>query len=325
MREDSINTLVSSYGIQQPVITFIRHNENRTYKIDDRVDNKSYLLRIHQPFKENMAGLQHTYDGLLGELEMLEMMASTSHLIAQIPIRNHDGDFITSLEYEGQKLNCSVLTWLQGRDLHKEDLTDAVFVAKLGSQIAELHTFFRQYDLIDPDKRPIQGMQYNAQLVKTIKRGSELKLFTPSDVDVIEDTIRLINSRLENLGNSAAWGLVHGDLNKGNVLVTSDGEMSFIDFGFFGPGYYLLDVAMGASMVPTEHRRVFLEGYYSQSDVPKPNLLLLEGFMLVAIIGYYAFQMDNESVHPWMRERMPVLCEKYCRPFLAGESIFYTV
>lgn len=326
MTDEYLFAILYGYGIQQPVITFLRHNENRTYKVDDAANGNSYLLRVHQPFKQNMTGPQHTYDGLSSELEMLEALAGQSRLRVQTPVRNQDGDLVTVIEYEGQSLNCSVLTWLEGRDLKKEDLMDAEFVTKVGADIAELHTFFRGYRATGLDKRPSQGVEYNNRLVTSIKRGYELGLFTASDVQIIEDSIQLINGRLEEQEDTTDyWGLIHGDLSLGNILVTLDGKISFIDFGFFGPGFYLLDVAMGAMMIPTEHREVFLGGYYGQSHIPQRDILLIEGFMLIAIIGYYAFQMENESVHPWMRERMPVLCTKYCRPFLSGERIFYIV
>lgn len=328
MTEEYLFLILKSYGMEQPVITFIRHNENRTYKVDDEANGNAFLMRIHQPFKPSMAGPQHTYDGLLSELEMLEALALEGQigLRVQAPIRNQDGDLVTVIEYEGQSLNCSLLTWLEGRDLEKEDLMDAEFVTKVGADIAELHSFFRGYRATGLDKRPSQGIEYNNKLVITIKRGYELGLFTASDVQVIEDSIRLINARLEEQGDTTDyWGLIHGDLSLGNILVTPDGKMSFIDFGFFGPGYYLLDVAMGAMMIPTEHRGAFLGGYYGQSHIPQHDMILIEGFMLIAIIGYYAFQMENEAVHPWMRERMPVLCAKYGLPFLSGERIFYSV
>jgi Ser/Thr protein kinase RdoA (MazF antagonist) len=111
----------------------------------------------------------------------------------------------------------------------------------------------------------------------------------------------------------------------GNIIRTRDGELSFIDFGFFGPGYYYTDVAMGAMMVPSELRDIFLKGYYGNDHAGQDKLVLLEGFMLLAIIGYYVFQMENESVHVWMRERMPKLCADYCKPYLSGERIFYSV
>ena len=104
--------------------------------------------------------------------------------------------------------------------------------------------------------------------------------------------------------------------------MTSNGELCFIDFGFFGPGYNYTDVAMGAMMVPSEHRDKFLKGYYGSDHTGKEKLVMLEGFMLLAIIGYYVFQMENESVHAWMRERMPKLCADYCMPSCCSWCIF---
>ncbi|MGM1050449.1 MAG: phosphotransferase enzyme family protein [Bacillota bacterium] len=326
MTNDVLIDILNKYGIYEPIIKFLRHNENRTYKIDDTVSGNSYLLRIHQPLKDNMTGLQHTYHGLLTELEMLENLAAQTDLIVQSPVRNRYGDLLTVIEHEGRSLNCSVLTWLEGRDLQKEDVSDQNVVTKLGDQIADLHSFFRYYKGVSPDKRPSQGMDYNHQMLTKIKRGLELGLFAPSDVHIIEETITLINLRLENIGKSAhTWGLIHGDLSMGNIIVTSQAEMSFIDFGFFGFGYYLLDVSMGALLIPSEHRNNFLEGYYGHEEITEEDIFLLEGLMLVAIIGYYAFQIENETVHPWMRERMPLLCANHCIPYLSGERIFYNL
>ncbi|WP_237691107.1 phosphotransferase enzyme family protein [Paenibacillus caui] len=193
-------------------------------------------------------------------------------------------------------------------------------------QIAVLHSFFTQYRHDGLEKRPSQGIDYNEQMIKVIKGGLELELFTPADVSIIEKTIKLINSRLEVKRNSTdTWGLIHGDLGMGNIIINAKGEISFIDFGFFGSGYYLLDVAMGALMIPAEHRDIFLKGYFGHHDLHTDDIVLLEGFMLMAIIGFYAFQMENESVHALMRERMPQLCAKHCRPFLSGERIFYNI
>lgn len=40
------------------------------------------------------------------------------------------------------------------------------------------------------------------------------------------------------------------EVSLGNIIMTPEGEFSFIDFGFFGHGYYYTDVAMGAMMIP---------------------------------------------------------------------------
>ncbi len=110
MQHEQLQDILIQYGIREPEITFIRHNENRTYKVKGH-DGSPYLLRIHQPVKDGMAGLQHTYDGLLGELQMLEAMSDRDHLLVQRPLRNRKGDLITIIELEGKRWNrlCAVL------------------------------------------------------------------------------------------------------------------------------------------------------------------------------------------------------------------------
>ncbi|WP_237691108.1 hypothetical protein [Paenibacillus caui] len=55
---------------------------------------------------------------------MLEELAGQTSLKVQSPIRNQDGDFVTIIEHEGKRLNCSMLTWLEGGDLDKKDVTE---------------------------------------------------------------------------------------------------------------------------------------------------------------------------------------------------------
>jgi len=315
--------LLGRYDIHQPEVIFLRHNENRTYRINDGT-GMSYLLRIHDPFNDEMKGLQHTYDGILGELQMLEKLGSWSTSEVQTPVRNKDGELITIIEDEDKLLNCSLLTWLDGRDMIKSDASNHELVNKLGEQLAELHSFFRQYEHSGMELRPSQGRAYNERMIRVIHSGVQKNLFTSSDTNIIDQTLQLINSRLEYPGE-AGPDLIHGDLGMGNIIITTKGEVRFIDFGFFGTGYALLDVAMGAMMLPSEQRDSFLKSYFRERVITAKDLLQLEGFMLVAIIGYYVFQMGNELLHAWMRERMPKLCAEYCRPFLNGESIYYKI
>lgn len=323
MTTDVLQQIVKSYGIRQPVITYLRHSENRTYRVED-LDGHKYLLRIHRPVKDSMAGLQHTYEGLLGELEMLEKLAAKSRQKIQSPLRQLNGNLIHVMEYEGKQLNSSMLTWLEGRDIQREDVASIEMAKKLGAQIAELHAFFRTYKSAGLQHRPSQDIAYNERMVHTVRQGIEKGLFAADDIDTIDETIQLINSRLHKLGITAeTWGLIHGDLGVGNTIIDDIGEASFIDFGFFGTGYYLTDVAMGTFMFPSGHRDAFMESYYDYLGVQPYDLELVEGFMLVAIIGFYAFELGNEAFHDWMRERMPKLCADYCRPYLLGERIFY--
>ena len=59
MTQEKLLNLLNRYDIQQQEVIFLRHNENRTYRVND-ITGKSYLLRIHDPLIDGMKGLQHT-------------------------------------------------------------------------------------------------------------------------------------------------------------------------------------------------------------------------------------------------------------------------
>jgi len=57
--------------------------------------------------------------------------------------------------------------------------------------------------------------------------------------------------------------------------------------------------------------------------MPEDAIVIIEGFMLMSVLGYYAFHMEYEKIHPWIHERMPLLCQQHCQPYLNGERILY--
>lgn len=100
--------------------------------------------------------------------------------------------------------------------------------------------------------------------------------------------------------------------------------ISMIDFCLYGYGYYLFDAAGAALIFNGKERDIFLSGYTKQTaPLTEQEIRLMEGFMLIFTLGYFSFQMANESRHAWMKERMPKLCSKYCRPYVENRSIFY--
>ena len=70
LSEKLFSNVLEEYGIIQSEITFLRHNENKTFKVIDRTNN-AYLFRVHQPATENLLGLQHKKEGLQYEMQLL--------------------------------------------------------------------------------------------------------------------------------------------------------------------------------------------------------------------------------------------------------------
>ena len=322
LSEKLLINVLQEYGIQQPEITFLRHNENKTFKVIDQINNK-YLLKVHQPATENLLGLQHKKEGLQYEMQLLYNISQKSDITVPVPVCNQQGDFITEITLTDKVINCTLTKWIDGRDVQKEDLSNHEFVYGLGNSTAKLHRYFYSYYEVPHHVRPEYGKSKIRIMLEQIYGGVEKRLFSQKDFNIVEQSLLLIASRFESLDRRTSWGIIHGDLNMSNILITGQKGCAFIDFSLFGYGYYLLDVAMAALNSTSEKRSFFLKGYFGNDAISDETMTLLEGFMLMSIFGYYAFHMENKKIHPWITERMPLLCANRCKPFLSGDRIIY--
>lgn len=332
--------IIQNYNMEKPVVSYIRHNENLTYHVDDEASGQKYLLRIHQAAYASMTGIQHTLPGLEAEMNLLHELNTTTTLRVQHPVRNVSGDWVTVWTSEaGKEICCTVLEWIEGRDIQQGERLTTEQIYDLGVQLQTLHQYGRvqvegndhqrtgrEMSQLDRTKvRPAYGNTHeNLVMLGQLEEGVRLGIFTTEDFDLLRETFENINEQLETYPHDAkTWGVIHGDITRNNLLITDEG-ISMIDFCLHGYGYYLFDAGGAALMFNRKERDIFLSGYTKQiAPLTDRDIRLMEGFMLIFTLGYYAFQMANESRHEWMKDRMPKLCSKYCRPYVQSESIFY--
>lgn len=79
------------YSFIEPINEFIRHNENITFRVINKRDNRKYILRIHKPIFDGFLGLQHTRDGLQSEMVFLREIDQKNILKVQRPVVNQEG------------------------------------------------------------------------------------------------------------------------------------------------------------------------------------------------------------------------------------------
>ncbi|WP_413406194.1 phosphotransferase enzyme family protein [Paenibacillus amylolyticus] len=319
--------IIQNYTIEKPVVSYIRHNENLTYHVVDEASGQKYLLRIHQAAYASMTGIQHTLPALEAEMNLLQELNATTALRVQHPVRNASGEWVTVWKSEaGKEICCTVLEWIEGRDIQQGERLTTEQIYDLGAQLQMLHQYGREQNQTDQTKvRPAYGNSHeNLVMLGQLEEGVRLGIFTTEDFDLLRETFENINEQLETYPQHAGtWGIIHGDITRNNLLITEQG-ISMIDFCLHGYGYYLFDAGGAALMFNREERDIFLSGYTKQiAPLTDRDIRLMEGFMLIFTLGYYAFQMANESRHEWMKDRMPKLCSKYCRPYVQNERIFY--
>lgn len=325
MNDKMISEILKEYPIHVSSVAFIRHNENLTYKVIDETSGMSYLLRIHKAVTPNLSGLQHTHEGLRMEMVLLQELSERTNLLVQTPVRNIAGEWVTQVTIVGEVIYCTLLQWIEGRDIQKDEVISKEHIFHLGEQVHNLHQFGSIAGARMREVRPTYSdITENESMLKQLELGVSLGVFEAHDFIIVKRFFEFLNARLENYPQTAnTWGIIHADINKGNLLVTQDG-IAIIDFCLFGYGYYLFDVAGGVLSFKQEERDHFIAGYIGESaTLTEKDMKVLEGFMILFILGFYAFHMENEDKHTWMKERMPIFCNTYCLPYIENQSIFY--
>jgi hypothetical protein len=99
-----------------------------------------------------------------------------------------------------------------------------------------------------------------------------------------------LQSRLLSLSHdSPAYGLIHGDVIRANALVQPDGNVTVIDFDWYGPGWRAYDIASYLLTIhgdPNEqsYAEAFLSGYDSVRALAADEYKLLPLFEAVRAV-----------------------------------------
>lgn len=310
-----------NYSFIDPEVQFIRHNENITYKVTEKRTGDAYLLRIHKPIAPNMQGIQTTRGAIQSELEFLQAWSIFTEWPVQIPFPNRAGELISSMIIDCEEIHCSVLQWINGELMSKEDFSNESMVCMLGKRIGHLHQFSRSYRHPSSILRPEYGTEWINTMLAQLRSGQQIGVISIRQLEVMENVFSKVTTPIQGLIQvTGQWGFIHADIHHSNLIYTSNG-ISLIDFGLSGFGPYAMDIAMAALFIKKELRDCLLSSY--STIIPgEINIELLEALTFLAIAGHYAFVVSREEKHMWVRECMPRFIEHYCEPYLAGKSVF---
>lgn len=318
-----IEEVLLKYPFVEPIVEFIRHNENITYKVTEKDSENTYLLRLHKPITKNMQGIQTKREAIQSELEYLLAWSSDSEIPVQIPVLNLNGELVTSVVIECEEVHCSVLKWISGETMSKGDFTSRETVHTFGNAIADLHQFSRSFNQGSSFIRPEYGIEWVNDMLFKWRSGEKNDIITTNELQILESAFSLVTDHMKEMSkNLETWGLIHGDIHYSNLIRTSRG-ISFIDFGLSGFGYYASDVAMGALFTKRELRDDLLSGYTSVIS-GRVDIAQLEDLMFLSISDLYAFRLSTKEMHMWIREHIPSLTA-LCESLLTGKTVFYNI
>jgi Ser/Thr protein kinase RdoA (MazF antagonist) len=321
-----VKEIISFYSFENLDIEFIRHNENITFKITDMLHGKRYLLRIHIPVTDGFVGVQNTLEGLQSEMIFLKDLHSNNVIHVQEPVANRFGDYVTVYDTNqfGAPYFATLLTWIEGTTLTlKEDNTEGI-VFILGEELAALHEFTRCYRPIQNLIRPVYDVKRIDFAITELQCGVDSGLYSTEQYEIIKEVLEIVKRQIIELDfRNNSWGLIHADLQLGNVII-NNGRLSLIDFSLCGYGHYLFDLGSASSIIPTELRSAFLNGYSSKSSFTMEDLRYIEGLIFMDIFISYCFFIRDSKSNGWIKANAAEICGTLCKDFIQGKAVYYS-
>jgi Ser/Thr protein kinase RdoA (MazF antagonist) len=309
------------YAVEPSGVTFIRHNENITFRVDDHTHAATYLLRIHDPISREYLGLRQHPDALRSELRWLNVLHVDTPLTVQQPIANRHDDYVTLLQLEAGIVPCTLLRWIDG-EVFQQDRPDApTLVWHLGAVMAQLHNHAAGWRPPSDFLRPRYDLDHFRTQFLRFLSTARANFLTAPDCSAIERTVEAVFAAVTPIAaDPARLGLIHADLQGSNILVWGR-EIRPIDFSLCGFGYFLFDFGTTLPGIKRDLRPLFCDGYRRHRRFEHADARAVDAFFLLSRLGAYASMLPNPAEHAWLQKRIPRFVADECSAFLRGEPL----
>ncbi len=314
---DTVEKALRQWGMTEAQYKLVASRENAVYEISGA--RGRFALRLHRQGYRSDAQLR-------SELAWMAA-AAEGGLSVPSPARTVGGEYLARID--GKQVD--VLTWLKGRTLDdtlagcaREDRRFLFFA--LGLEMARLHQVSDAwspppfFDRVHWDR---DGLLGQAPLWDRFWENPEL---TAADRDLSERFRCAASDKLEEIGPTLDFGLVHADLVPGNVLVDRN-ALRLIDFDDGGFGYRLFDVAtallkhMSLADYP-QLQNGLIEGYHSILPLDVAELDLFLALRSATYVGWNITRMgevDGTARNKGFINLFRSLADKYLRKFSVTE------
>lgn len=269
--------------------------ENVTFKVTDRQDGSTYVLRLHRPG-------YHTLEELDSEQAWISALAGAGIDVPRaVAARNGRNYVPVTIPATGERRFAGLARWTEGRllsDVLAETGDDRVvedYFSQLGALTAAMHDQASAW-------RPPPGFKRHALDSDGLMGAAphwgpfwEHRSLSPAERCLLLDSRERMHAWLARLGkDSSGYSLIHSDMHPGNILV--DGErLTVIDFDDAGFGWHLYDIAVVLTYWQNRPNaaaieRAFLDGYRAVRPLPDSAPASIQMFRLIrwmASIGWF--------------------------------------
>lgn len=293
---NALNDALHAFGLDGAEAFFLQHNENLTYRVDGR-----YLLRIHKA-AEGMH-VDHDPDARRAELTFLRHLADKG-LTVQRPIAEatlSDGTMAT------------LLTWLEGRSLTKEDMTPELLV-QAGALTYRLHQAAQDFTHAALRKYDSHHVQ---QLIGELQGMGQRHHLNADEITIACEAAQVIADRLDTA--SDGFIPIHADLSASNLIQTDKG-LAPIDFSLCGLGHPMHDLSILMGNIGSQAQRQAIAKGYTEAG-GQISLPLLDAGYTLGLLEALAFHADVWPQEPWFAPRLTRWVDEQLRPLAQGKPL----
>lgn len=285
-------SVLSHYGIHNAMLNPLPSISNQVWQVQTK--QEKYVLRI--------TPADHCFtDRLVTESRWLRAILRETDLSVPHPVLTLNGHYYQKTN----RSNCaSLFRWIPGETLTTAHL-DLQTLQEIGRFVAELHSHSAQSQPT-PTLKPVNMLANNLFGPNSPYHSRE----SPKSVSVLTDETRAVISAVADRftkslspldGDTAATGMIHGDLVAKNWLRSPNG-LALIDFDHCGWGYFIYDLAALCIQLLDEadfpERRAALIDAYTKTRLIPPNGGELLNISIVARYAASCLWLARESRKP---------------------------
>ncbi|MEM7129046.1 MAG: phosphotransferase [Chloroflexota bacterium] len=298
------------YGLEDAQLALSQDKWNITYCVTG-ANGQKYNLRI---CGAAMQDAERIHD----EMIFLDFVAQRGQIRVPKPVRNVDGEFVTTVEADERRI-CCLFEWIEG-DVVRDALTDSV-MHKMGRATAFLHQAAHAFRFPTPDDPFRRGYDYDEAVILQHREwmaalGDQI---SPERRELLNRAIDHVLAQFAQIPKHRdTYGFIHADLNPNNFVVTNvgleDEEVSVIDFEQLGRGYFCIDFANmkaelldrygGHSRLAVSQNEGFMRkwnqykaGYQTISSLPFTDEAELDPFIMTVDLNFLDWIYNTPTLH----------------------------
>jgi len=314
-RLDLAYNALKQYAIKPVLVKFLQHSENLTFEVETR--QGTYLLRLHSPRSESFGRAGENSQMVNSEMLWLEALRQLE-LPVPTPIKNTAGEFVSVTG----SINATLLAWQEG-ELLTRDMESEATAAQIGSLVGQLHAHASQWNFPPGFARPALEAVYFEKALHSLWPAVQDGRITERDFQSLSNAMESLLAETTRLASHRQiWGLLHGDLHRGNFLL-HEGQIRLIDFSMCAFGHFAFDLGTCLSNIRVAFHPAFIDHYTQLFPLPPGSERLVEGYFLASYIATFALWISDPRSQEVLIQRVAYIAREYATRFNRDERFWF--